>query len=481
MGRSSAARPRRRRALGAIALVVALAAVWLGAWGLQRWAPFAHGAAEVTWPANIVDLATFVESTAHASFLEPVAVQFDDGTGAYDALMYVPPATEEDMLLAKTQDAVGRALGMWNGDASTTASDAALNSAPSLAQWFRDGNVLAVDAHGGDAQLGPLQRSEIVLQLTIALDEQHHHLVERRLALATRTEAQAMVAVGLGHAVWVHDQYIDEFSDADRADYFDEVDEKMAGYSDGMDIVPPAFRALRLAAQRVGPMFVAALLEEGHRALADALGDEVPTALDQVTLPFSKYVRRDEVEPVSAPAVPIGAQFEFSTQGGPLLLFLMASTGAAANDALTAADGWGNDAYTVYRLDGRVCLDMHVVADSRADADLIEQALAAWAGARPAEADALIGRRGTHLYATTCDPGADVQQITPDASTIDQFFGRIDMITGQIQQGSDPAVAECVAVEFFGRYSLVELRSDELQIDVVGEVDAIAAECAAAV
>lgn len=477
MGRSSASGRGRRRVLGTLGLVGALAAVWLGAWGVQQWAPFAHDQPVVTWPANVRDLVAFVEHASQQPFLHTVEVEFVDGQEAMAARLGDEPTTADDVHFGETQDAVGRAFGLWNGDSSSLANTAAMESGPTRTQWLAADDVLLIDAKGPDAELSQLMRASIVLQLAVALDEQHHHLVQRRRDATSRQQAQSLAAVGLGHAVWLHDQYFDSLTIEQKSEYTADTEAVAGDYDPAVESVPPAYSALRLAAQRLGPNFVVALHDKGTDVLSGALSGTTPVAFDQISLPVAKYLTRDAPEHVSAPAVPADGTLEFTSQAGPLLLFMMVATGMVANDALTTSDAWGNDAYTVYTLGGRVCIDLHVIADSTDGADLIEQGLDAWAQVRPAEADALVGRKGTHLYVSVCDPGTDVDQTIPDVDTIDQFFGRSDMIRAQIENGAAAATAECVSITFFGRYTLSDLRQGVTDIDLQSEIESIMASC----
>jgi hypothetical protein len=161
---------------------------------------------------------------------------------------------------------------------------------------------------------------------------------------------------------------------------------------------------------------------------------------------------------------------------GPFALYLMLAAGSPSTTALSAADGWGNDRFTAYRLDGRVCVDARIVADSRADADRIEPALQHWAAARPDEAGALIGRKGTTLLLSVCDPGVGVDQPIPDQAVLDQFFGRTNLLADRIELTGKPDLAECVAVSFYERWSVAELDADP-SIDIVGELESITDDC----
>jgi hypothetical protein len=222
-------------------------------------------------------------------------------------------------------------------------------------------------------------------------------------------------------------------------------------------------------------MFLEALSEEGRGLVANAMSSGLPAALDQISLPAGKYLRRDPLESVSTPPAPAAAAVQFSNQMGPFALYLLLSLGLPDHDALTAADGWGNDRYTAYLLDDRVCLDVHLVADSRADADRLENALNGWALSRPAAAGALVARTGTDLYASACDPGADVEQAVPTDDAVAHYMSRADELRLRANASGNTALAECVAVQFYSRHSVDDPGDDSL--DYFSELDSIEQDC----
>lgn len=454
----------RRRTWIGVGLVLGVAAIGAGAWGVQRWAPFADDPEAVAWPQNIQPLADFVEHTTGQQFVEPIAIEFIGEVQAYEARVGVATTepTDADRADAAIEEGIGRALGLWKGEVSVLAvRDAYANAAPFPVTRLADERIIVVNAAGEVALLPALVRAELTLRLTQALDDQLFHTTERASEAATSQDYQVMLALALGHAIWVHDRYVEQLSDDDIDEYYTADDERWEEYSAGVIAeVPASYRAIRVVAQRLGPMFIEALSEEGRELVEHAFTNDLPAALDQVSLPAGKYLRRDRLEAVTAPPGPLAAEVELSNQMGPFGLYLLLSTGQPATDALTAADGWGNDRYTAYVLDGRVCVDVHVVADSRDDADRLENGFNAWARARPPAADALVARRGTDLYATACDPGADADQPVPTEEAIDHYLGRAQEIEWRSDYSGNPALAECVAVTLYASYLFDDESSD---------------------
>ncbi|MDP2291731.1 MAG: hypothetical protein Q8M22_11120 [Actinomycetota bacterium] len=469
----------RRRTWIGIALVVGILALSAGAWGLQRWAPFADESAEISWPENVAPVAEYVERTTGLEFDHEVDILFVPNDAKYTTLANGEPAelTQTELDDAAVRAASGRALGLWAGDVSLVDANVALNgSVPYPVTWLGTDNAIAINASSEKSTLGPSLRTELAVALTQALDDQHFHVIDAMNAATSAQEVQVLQALGVGHALWVRAQYLDDLDDDEAIDYRLESAERTDTFVTQVAEVPLAYRALRSSGQLLGGAFVAALDGDPER-LTDAFTSARPAALDQVSLPTGKYERPDPLEPISDPPAPSGADVHFSSQLGPAGLFMLAATASTVFDALEAADGWGNDRYTVYTLDGRVCADLHVVADSRDDADRLEAALQAWALARPAASNALLAREGVHVYVSVCDPGPDARQPVPSAGAIDHFFGRSGELESRIELSGKPALAECIAVETFARFTIEQLNGFDRTGDVLAEVTDIEDDC----
>ncbi len=467
----------RRRAWTGISLVTSLVVVGAAAWGLQRWAPFADDVAGPSWPDNVQPVVDSVEHITGQQFIGHVNVDFIPNDDQYRAQVQRVPAepTDEERAMAATDEGVARALGLWAGDASVIAFRAAYATAhPIPVTWVADTDTIIINAQNSSTELSPLLRADLAVRLTQALDNQLYRTV-RHMALApTSQEYQALVAISIGHALWVRDLYVGEFSADDLDDYSTEADGGDTDWAAAMSEVPVAYRAIRAVGQQIGPMFVEALTEKSRLLFAQSLTTHVPTALDQISLPISKYVHRDPLEQVSDPPGPAGAEVLSANQMGPFATYLLLSTGMPLHVALTASDGWGNDRYTAYMLDGRVCVDLHLVADSHDDAERLENGLNGWARARPVEADALVGRDGNHLYATACDPGADVEQSTPTEAAVQQYLARAQELQNRADETGDPGLAECVALTFYASHDVDRL---EGSLNSYSEFDNIEQDC----
>lgn len=471
----------RRKAFTGIGLLAGTAALSGGAWGVKEWAPFADGAdVEVSWPKNVQPVVDYVEGLTGLRFASPIAVEYisDDDEFAERVLgdAYVP--TAEDIVSAADDDAAGRALGLWAGDASIIDSNAAYNSGdPFPVYWLADDNTIVINGADGDDSLTPFARAELALLLTQALDDQLFHTIEQIDQAPNPQAYQGAVAIASGHSIWVQNEYIADLSDPETTRYENAYQERVDSFVEETSNVPVSYLALRSAGQQLGTTFVEALVEADASLVVEAFTSKRPTALDQISLPFTKYQRLDPTEPIEPPAPPRGAEQLYTGQLGATGTFLLLSTGMPVTEALTASDGWGNDSYTAYRLNGTVCVDLHLIADSPDDADRLYNGLNGWASVRPAAAKALVGRNGNDLYATVCDPGTKARQPVPTTDDVDQFFVRSSYLAGQIDDTGNPELAECLAVTTFEQFTLNQLRSFDTTGDISDALQTIDDDC----
>ena len=472
----------RSRAATAAAVVVSIAVISAGTWGLAEWRPFEHehGNATIDWPHNVQPLIDYIEHATDLEFVSSLDFEFIARLDDYNERARDPDEnlTADDRAAVAIDEAVGRALGFWTGDTSLIESSDAINrSTPRPARWLPDADLVLI--HAGDEQstLAPAVRADLVVYLTQALIEQNFQLIERRRATDSSQEYEALAALHIGYALWVHDQYVDDMDSEDRERYESDTAEQRQDYADEVESVPATYRAIRIAFQVLGPTFVTALSEDDESLLLDALRTHIPVALDQISLPSAKYLRDDASESVTTPPGPRAATIHYDDQLGPFRLFLMFATGLPSNEALTASDGWGNDRFSAYELNGKVCVDVHVVADSPVDADRLERAMNNWAFARPSEAGALVGRDGVDLYASVCDPGTDTPQSTPTDDAIEHYFARADLLRQQAATTGKPALAECVATEFFAEFTYEQMTTESLTRELEAAYAALEDEC----
>jgi hypothetical protein len=85
-----------------------------------------------------------------------------------------------------------------------------------------------------------------------------------------------------------------------------------------------------------------------------------------------------------------------------------------AERALTAADGWGADAYLAFERDGVSCVRLNYEAETNNDLPM-KQALDGWMSRQP-DGPASVRLDGSILVFESCDPGADVDSVATGGS-----------------------------------------------------------------
>lgn len=472
-----------RRAWTANFVILGVVALSAGAWGLSRWQPFEHeGAAGIEWPNNVKVMAEFVEQVNGRAFLEPVRIVYVQDREEFERRV-APERTEEERRraeeLSATDEAVGRALGFWDERVEIIkAADDLRSTVVGDVAWVPAEDALLINAKSKIEIIDESAQADVVQMLTEQLDEQHFHVSERLAAAPDAQSFQALAGIAIANGIWARDQWVAQLDQFHRGRLEDIDGEHRSDRQLVVGKYNSAFRSLRSSPQMLGVPFVRALHELGDRtAIETAFGPEGPDALDQLSLPATKYVRRDVKEPVEAPDVPNGGELLYRRQLGPYGLFLLMTNELPSVAALEATDGWGNDAWTAYRLDDRVCVDGRIVADSADDADRIEVGLNAFGDAAPDEAEVLIGRDDDTLLVSACDPARAALRGISDAE-LEPFALRASTLDDQIRYTGLPETSECAVRRWFSTHDSDEDPSPGFaNIDGDESVDDFMAEC----
>jgi hypothetical protein len=230
----------------------------------------------------------------------------------------------------------------------------------------------------------------------------------------------------------------------------------------------------------LGPSLVELIAAEGgNDAVDDAFGNP-PASTEHVVDPRS-YFAGDSPDEVTAPVVPPGGdQIGEDDRLGALALFLLLSERIDPLVALSAADGWGGDAYVVYDRGGTACMDLAVQGDSAREGQELLQAFEAWVAAGPPGA-AQVRSDGRLALVTACDPGShgDPSSLAVDALTLPTTRAQVMLAAGGTASDVDEAFA---AADCFVRVvpfdQLVDANeSPEPPAAVVTAIDRAVAEC----
>ncbi len=432
-----------------VVLAVAVAGLVVGAFVLQRWKPFENSGDDhpTAWPESVQPLAEFVEGVTSLTFEHPISVKFYDRNDYDDELRVIlgrtPPPDNATRQRNQDTDSIGRALGLLTNKQSFTVDRTPAAFGPVF--FDRPNDVILVSADEDDIAVEA--RVQLVGALTQVIQLQQWQGAQDVAEITSLQEQNTMFGLLSGQSVWATERYFDTLSPEDRDELASVTKADFSVY------YVPAVRAFNVGPAQLGATLVEALRQTDRRLVADAVNHDRPTALDQLSLPATKYLHRDRTEHVDPPPVPRDGTLVRSGEFGYLTIYLTLSLGSPENVALTAADGWGGDAYTAYLLDDRMCVDLHVVADSRSDADRLDDAISGWAAARLAKVDAKVGRDGTSIYVTMCDPGTESTQPGVGRDALDEIFGRAFQIRDETRRYLHPDVAECVWVAIYAERS----------------------------
>jgi hypothetical protein len=408
------------------------------------------------WDPRVADLVSFVERERGLHFHHPVEVRFLDEE-AYKKQISSGRGTRDEAQRHEAERAVAvlRALGMVQGDLDLQSQVRDLETEGTLAYY--DPQEKRVWVRGTDLTLAV--RQTLVHELTHALQDQHFEL-GRLYELPSEQEADAFRSVIEGDALRVEDAWAEQLDEEERKQLEEETkrssDDAEANLAHVNDVLVASFAAPYV----FGEPFVALLAANGgNRSVDEAL--RTPPANDGMILDPSDYLDRVEPRTVSAPDVP-GDVIQQGSLGAVNFLMMLAAR-VDPHESLRATDAWSTDAYNVWEDDGRTCVALRVAGHGAAGADVIEQALSAWADAMPPEAGAEVDRGGDDLDIRSCDPGPGTDMriaVTPtDVLALPSI--RLSVMASVLSSGGDLDDAECVGETLIEDVSIDEIRADD--------------------
>jgi hypothetical protein len=353
------------------------------------------------WDERLVDLVAFVEDERELRFDHPVAVdfltaeQYSERTRVEEAEL-----TREDRRLIDEGTAPLRALGLVPADFDALEASNDLSDTATLAYYDPFRERIAVRGTDMTTDL----RVTLAHELVHVLQDQHFDLEEMLDdGDPTGDRLAGHLALIEGDAVRIEQAYVRSLPADERASYLDGVGQASGEAQEQLDAVPGVLVAMEGAPYALGPSLVELIAAEGGNDAVDAAFDDPPATTEHIVDPRS-YLARDSAHEVTAPVVPTGGeQIGEQDSLGALPLFLLLSERIDPLVALTAADGWGGDAYVVYDRRGTTCVDLAVEGDSARDGEELFEAFEAWVSAGPADA-ARVRSDGGLAVVTACDP-----------------------------------------------------------------------------
>lgn len=329
--------------------------------------------APAAWDGRVADLATFVEQRRQLTFTKPVAVDFVDAD-QFAARLAADPyvASGGDTGRRKGYDqAAAAAFGVDTKAGSLTPNRVG------TAMYLPGERTIVVRSGAVTDKV----RIDIVGQLVLALDDQ-------RFGWSRNHEraSQQDLAVNLanGDALRIRKAFIAEVgSDSEE-----------------------------LSVDSLGSALAADLARSTGTVALDRLLADMPASSERILDPTQSDARLVPLD-VAAPSLGAGEKLIGTDDLGPLNWYLILASAEPPAQALRAALGWGGDEVVFFQRAGVSCARAAWRGDSVADEAEMNDALAVWVAASPAERSAR--RVGNQLEVEAC--GSQAAQL-PEPATL---------------------------------------------------------------
>ncbi|TML06833.1 MAG: hypothetical protein E6G39_20935 [Actinobacteria bacterium] len=400
-------RPSRRDRGFTVAAAIAIVAIVVGCIAMVNGR---DPLVVVQWDPRVAPLVAFVEEERGYSFHHPVEVQFLTAEQYRAEATHSDPLTDDDRAYYRDQARLFRALGLIGGDVDLAAEQDEISDSGTLAYYSPNTHTVYVRG----VELTPSLRVTLVHELTHALQDQIFKLDLSRTK--SDGEAFALRALAEGDAIRVENAYYSSLSEEEQAQVDaqtgTEIDSSKALNGDAA----PILLALFGAPYDLGVPFVRLLASiDGE---LDRAFRSPPTSEENVFDPIS-FLAHDEPLKVTAPKAPTDSRRvdALGNEIGAVGWYLLIASYTEQKQAMTAVEGWGGDAMTVYERAGLLCAAMVFRGDSARDADEMYAALKNVVTSLADHAPQL-GRQASDVTLTLCDPGPSASVAQIDAASI---------------------------------------------------------------
>jgi hypothetical protein len=321
--------------------------------------------------AAVAEISAFVEQERELEFVEPVEVELAEDDEFRERLL---ADFDEDVDELRDTGVFLEGLGLI--EPGTDVVEAMRSLLGGGVVGFYDPETKQLVVRG--AALTPYVRTTIAHELVHALDDQHHDLDRPEYDDADDEIGFGLSAVAEGDARRVESAYRDTFDEAERSDALAE--EMSLGGEMDLAAVPPVLLDLIGAPYLLGEPFVEQLVDEGGEAAVGEAFAEPPRTSEQVLDP-ERYLAGEPAVEVAAPDVP----GEVVDEGvmGQLMVTLVLTERLGAEEARTAAGGWGGDWAVAWRDGERACVTFAIVGDDAAETEELAAAFERWAAEQP--------------------------------------------------------------------------------------------------
>jgi hypothetical protein len=316
----------------------------------------------------VAEITAWVEEERGLAFEEDPSVELAD-EGEFQERLLADFDDDADEL-QESEDEL-RALGLIDADVDFEAELRELVGVAVLGFYDPETDELVVRA--GD--ITPLARITIAHELVHALDDQHFDLDRPEYDDDASEVGTGFGALTEGNASVIDQRFTALLTDDERA-AADAEEAQLAASIDPQ--IPLILRQLLRLPYELGPVLVDALVEEGGQEALDAAFEEPPTTSEQLLDP-QRYLDGEEAIEVPAPEPDGDGEILYEGSFGAISLGFVLGEPLAGE----VIEGWGGDAYVLWRDGDQVCARATFVGDTDEDTEQIAGALRSWAAGHP--------------------------------------------------------------------------------------------------
>jgi hypothetical protein len=432
------------------------------------------------WDARILPYVKIVQKERALTFIHPVPVRF-----LSDAAFEKTVTSDEGKLDKDERKQIDqytglfRALGLLSGDVDLFDAFNDAHGSGTLAYYSPDKKEIVIR---GD-QLTLAARPTLVHELTHALQDQHFAIGDRleKLRAANEkkstTEYDVFDAIVEGDASRIATDYRSSLPAAQRRALADSEAKQSKDALAEYKKIPKVVLTMISSPYSLGEAMVQTAAANGGNAAVDDLFRDPPSHDSVLLDPLPGLDEADKPAGVAVPALREGEKKFVSGEFGALSLYFMLAERMPDLDALSAADGWGGDAFVAFERDGVSCERTSVRGDTPQATAKLDAALQRWAKASPGSG-AQVQDDGALVQFESCDPGtsaapgrdASVQALT--LVTIRSQLGAV-----LLKQGVPTAAARCIAEKAVHEFSTSTLTGSKLSAADTDKLRRIALSC----
>lgn len=463
-----------------VAVLVMLAMAAVAAWILLGSKPAPARTYPDAWDSRVAPYAKIAERQRGLLFQHPVEVRF-----LAPAEFEKDLGVDEDELAAddrKELEQVSgllRAFGLVKGDLDLLSALDDFSTGGTLAYYsFKDERITV---RGN--RLTPAVRSTLVHELTHVLQDQHFDVGARTKKLEASkkdsSSGESAVLDGLieGDAERVETLYRASLTPKQRKALDASAAGENAEASTRIKKVPKIIVTMLTSSYTLGQSLVQTAAADGENAAVDALFRKPPRTESALLDPLGALDGGAEAVEVARPKVADGEKKFDSGVYGALGWYFMLAERMPFTDALTAADGWGGDAYVGFERGGESCARMSYVGRTSADTARMLRALQRWVAAAPGS-PASVRREGDHVRFESCDPGRTAR-VGKDASpqAVGLVANRAYLAVGLLRSGTPRKAAHCLSDRLVRVFPASVLAAPTASPAVVARIKSLAAGC----